>query len=880
MGYAEYFYLSVLLATVIGGVLAGFKRGFRKSLLKLGLWIVTVLVAVALLPSVLDKLMTVDFSSIYKFDVDGVTGNTLDEILGGFINKYIGEAMPGLSLSEFPGISGLISALPKLLISVVVFGILVAVLNIVFSIVYFILKQFVDNKDARGKKYQNKKILGAFCGGLSGLLSAFIALSPLLGISAMAKGYINDPTIRSQLIAAAGEETFAEIDGFINYDGIAKKIFGAGGLDEEFFDRITRVSVDGGTTVSASDFEEFYLIIGDVMYFTDPDTLAKLQSYQSLSAEELEAVIVHAKSIVSFLFENDVTGIIIDDGLRYLAEHSLSQILGVSDETQKILVESVSKNLIGDGARESVKQAVESLFDFVLDISESAVYLIKNSSDFSLLFATDETPSIDAIQRKAAMFAAISNVVNKAVPASGEPTLFSNVIIETLSDETLDFGNLPDSALEFINAFRATVFSSEKTEAVKRHDLNVVFNFALELLSSDAAGSFLSLGKAGGSTGEVPGVVAELLGSEDFQELLGKYLTEDVISDTALMLVDNFIKDRAIALPIGEFFTTLKGSNENAIAAEFDNLAELFTQLSQTGLLEALGNPSSLASLGALELGDLFLDENGKATIAGRVINAVIVNMIAKQFASNPDSVEYIGILTMPTVAGQAWSGKPWADYTDWTWTDEAGLIAGLLEGLKDLIPDEGVELNQTFEIEIGGLVEFAKIMDALKASRAYYNIYDGIINMVLEATGLGDVYTLEDLNANTSYREVEWTSTFNAVYIAMTIVQSGENDLFDAIADSIAGILENSDEDIDYNAVINALSEDEVTALKAVVDDVINGEIPDFVLEKIAEQFGGVIETEELEGEVDADVIREWLQGFLDALNDLPPTQDEPAEA
>ncbi|MDR3293527.1 MAG: hypothetical protein LBT20_05440, partial [Clostridiales bacterium] len=147
MSYVEMSFLGAFVALVGVAALTGFTRGFKRSTYKLALVIVAALVTVAVLPMVLDQIMSVNIQSVSGKEIEllGVKLTSLDQWIGGVASKYADQFLGSGATESLAGSIALISGILKMLISVLIFELLFIIINLLFTLLFHITKGFVDN---------------------------------------------------------------------------------------------------------------------------------------------------------------------------------------------------------------------------------------------------------------------------------------------------------------------------------------------------------------------------------------------------------------------------------------------------------------------------------------------------------------------------------------------------------------------------------------------------------------------------------------------------------------------------------------------------------------------------------------------------------------
>ncbi|MDR1906254.1 MAG: hypothetical protein LBQ27_04990 [Clostridiales bacterium] len=833
-------YISIFAVIVGIGLIIGFSRGFKRSFYRLLLVIIALLVTIGTLPMILDAVMTYDFSSLYVFELDGQKAESAEKILALLVDKYAGEYFPADSAT-----AGLALTFAKMAASLVVFFIWFGIISFVFLLVYWLTKGLVAGKSTQGKKYKNKKLLGGLVGAVNGVLIAFIALSPLLGMADFASAYTSNPTIRGYIPG----DVIEYIDDFTGYDGFIKKIFGFKNIDIKFFDRLTTVKNDDGSELSLSSFKEFSAIIEDAAWFVDNKDL--INNLEALTNEQLEEAITHARSIIDFLFKNGITEIIINDGVAYV-NNNPDRIINLVPEGQlRPLVAEVIDALFGDGKPETVKKELDAIFDFVSEAKDDVKYFIANGSKIGALLS-----STDVSAEKTAFVAHAKSIVSKLFikedGVSANDSLLSTVAVKYLKEA--DIGALLGSNATLASLTEAVTgavfYEGQEDIDVMKVDLNAVLMFAFDVIESPMMGAF-------GSASSLDGFAAieGIFGASEFVTLMNEHLYQPAVLKVMNGILETFVTDDAMLLPISEYFEYLH-NNPGFISAEIGYLASAAADIGS--VIEA-AEGGELSSLGAALGGfaDQLLDASGKSTITGRTIIAIMSNMMGSMTGSTSDP---IGIAQKPTVetSAPAWSG------TDWTsddWDSEALLIKDVLIGQ---LLAQMETLSSAPQPTLTELVAFGKVLDDFKGSIAFYNVYGSFIDAVIDSTGFGTAFeSIEQIPAD-SYRDVQWEASFNIAYIAAVIggakLDTGTTELFTYIDLFIDGNDFNSSYNLVFNNILTSagVGTEAIAAAQALVSGG-GTDVPDVV----ADYIGALLSDKDLSD----DWASEWVDGFINYL-------------
>ena len=145
-------YLILLLSLAIG-FLFGLKRGLVRSSIRLGTFLVFVVIAGLITMPISNSIANIDISGI-GWEVNGeVVSNLPDGITALLLqNEQISQAA-----AEMPSVLSLIESLPAAIISIVVFILLVLVMSFLSWIVYVIIEKFAL-KQSRLERKAKKQI--------------------------------------------------------------------------------------------------------------------------------------------------------------------------------------------------------------------------------------------------------------------------------------------------------------------------------------------------------------------------------------------------------------------------------------------------------------------------------------------------------------------------------------------------------------------------------------------------------------------------------------------------------------------------------------------------------------------------------------------------
>ena len=342
MGTVSSIVLGITAVTLILGALLGFMRGRNRSILRLGLVLLSVILAVALRGAVVSAIMDLE-----------IGGTSLhDSLTQAFMS---GEA-------EIPAqIQDLIFTLIEIIIGLVTFFILFFIIKfLTWAIVFPIAKIFVHNGE-------NKHALtGAIIGAVQGLIVAFVICVPVSGIFVQVDKLSN--------MEIAGERAFElpEEIGIESYvDSVPCKIYNTTG--GWFFDMISTAKDANGNKVSIRDTCDIVSTVAGIA-----NTITQLSdNLQSMSvASTPEEQITSIKNIGNSLIDigNSVDG---------LSSDAKDIVQGVMDSVKEMITTDE------EALPEDLESALDSLDINNLDLvsvgeamNGMATYIEKTSGEF------------------------------------------------------------------------------------------------------------------------------------------------------------------------------------------------------------------------------------------------------------------------------------------------------------------------------------------------------------------------------------------------------------------------------------------------------------------------------------------------------------------
>ena len=342
MGYVTLAFLAITIFCLGFGTLMGLARGFRRSLLRLGLILLSLFLAIVVLrKTFVNIIMNLD-----------IGGQTLEEMLVEALNES--GTLPSSMMS-------LISALVEIIIGLVGYFVVYGVLSsFTWLIIYPILKIFIK------KEQPKKKLLGAIVGLVQGTVIAFTVCAPLTGLVTQIDKISNVKMDGKQLLEMPAE---LDIDDYL--DSFAGKIYSkTGGW---YFDLLTSTKTEEGKKVSIDDTVSVIVTLTDIANTATglTDSVEVMTNGDATPQQKVDAM----KSLGDDLI---AIGSSIDD---------------LSDDAKGMvndLVTAVKDLVAGEGSDPAIEDALATFDVNAVDLSGAgsamkgiATYIEKTDSEFA-----------------------------------------------------------------------------------------------------------------------------------------------------------------------------------------------------------------------------------------------------------------------------------------------------------------------------------------------------------------------------------------------------------------------------------------------------------------------------------------------------------------
>lgn len=197
----------VLVLFCLIGLLFGLVRGFKKAGLRLVFFILSLGITLIVTPMVTNLLSNINLSFLNNMTLEGFINNMLLE----------SEGVSNL-LADMPSLEIYISALPAVVLNLVVYVLLLYIINFIIYIVYAIVAKILFKKKKKedyklqDKKPKKRRLLGALVGTAQGFILLIATFVPLTGILNIANS-----AIYTNAVVAASEEKNSKYTALGNY---------------------------------------------------------------------------------------------------------------------------------------------------------------------------------------------------------------------------------------------------------------------------------------------------------------------------------------------------------------------------------------------------------------------------------------------------------------------------------------------------------------------------------------------------------------------------------------------------------------------------------------------------------------------------------------
>lgn len=581
----------VLILSLVVGFLLGLKRGLVKSSIRLGVFILCMIIAGFITKPISNALLSMNISK-FGIVVEGKVASTLSEALkGSFLaNEKVLDAV-----NSMPSVMKLIDSLPTVILDIVVFFILVLFTSLFSWIIYFIiakttLKQSKLEKQAKKQKKlakksskgqlikpelqqilvpkQNKhKWWGSCVGLVNGFIFIFLLLLPITSITSTFSDIAKQDSVsaESEVLTATssdliryyvGDEIISYVNAYSN--SVAGKILTIGGLDDVIFDSVTSLKVNNQKVSIRADIKNVANIYDNVVYLIDE--VGTLDSYSKIDFKKVDAIVDAVFNIGTF---RAVAVDALPYALNYLYETEMFKNLDHSAEIKFVanaVVDEIKKDPDG------FVDALKTQFGGVIEVGKSACRvglvddIVGGKRDYKTIVASLSKNNYELLNSITSNL--LSKSATKVLVTEG-----GNVALEILEKklgEDVNLGRLDKSNVDW-SKFNSTFSDEAKVllnafDIINKYDADKVFaDFSILVSEEFSTADFEKLvdciSKTAGYLQTNPLFVGQSINSfnalvdyAQTHETLKNFVDAGVIESSNLETEIQFLKPPIIAL--------------------------------------------------------------------------------------------------------------------------------------------------------------------------------------------------------------------------------------------------------------------------------------------------------------------------------------------
>ena len=167
------FYGALALFLIIG-ILLGLKRGLIKSTIRIATVLISCILVIFLTPTITSAVLKANISNL-NLVIDGMKINTLGEAIVSYISQI--SVVAGL-LETSPTLKAVVSALPMIVVNLILFVILFFIVKGIFYFIAMIANRIILGKNSERPK---RRLWGALIGGVQGVIVFLFILIPIAG---------------------------------------------------------------------------------------------------------------------------------------------------------------------------------------------------------------------------------------------------------------------------------------------------------------------------------------------------------------------------------------------------------------------------------------------------------------------------------------------------------------------------------------------------------------------------------------------------------------------------------------------------------------------------------------------------------------------------
>ncbi len=570
---------------LIGGFFMGFWRGLKRSVVNLIISVVGMIVAFFITPPITNAILNI------SINVNG-TPSTINNVL---VDSLKNNEDISLLIKNNPNLDSFFSALPSALANIVVFIVLALVVELLCYIIYKILA-------VTCLKYkQDEKKLRLFGGGV-GLVKTFLfAIFVFMPLSSLV-GTLNTVTKDKQYFSVAEEQTIVlaegendsineteKIDHLIDSvlpssvdtivsglnNNLLFKICGASNLNNDMFDYLSKVKIDGKDVKVRQEIENGYQVADYVYQLTKYYDYNGLVNFKNTNFEVLEKA-------VNKLADGELFEKVISTTLQNIIENykDYSFINNIKDiEKVEPILNDISLSLKSLANNSEIAQYfssdIKNLFNIFKNLSTNGILdEIKTSNENFIDILLKEgnkntfTESVKQVFKLNIVKDSVNSIINLALDSVSKD--LEKVATDTSNWAEKEWDEISSSLVKIIDDF------SELSDVV---DIFEVISDPTILVMKD---NNIDIEMVTSNLGQLIDEVREfkLLKTADGKSIIDKLLEENNISIPSSPLIDqngeevnitnykelfNFVKGALQSIKESGIYSTLTDNNLNNV---------------------------------------------------------------------------------------------------------------------------------------------------------------------------------------------------------------------------------------------------------------------------------------------------------------------------
>ena len=407
--------LGIFMLYLSVSITFGMRRGMKRQLLRFGMIVLCIVLALVITPAIYDSMLETDISSVTNMmgmeDLEaGADGKiTIEELVSSSLSGSLGgsegddDAVTALGGAVAESMTELLLEVPSVIVNLIIFVFLFFILRFVTWIIFGVLKIFLFSGEKKRKadhrRYPNEypkvkkyRLIGGGIGVLQGFAIALAVLVPVAAIAGTIDTFAAEVD-KARFEAVLGEGISAD-DIFklstMYTESVPGMIYGALGLDKMLYKPLTTVTV-GEQSFALEDFAKLGATgINAIGEFDE--RYAKVEN--ALTEDEAKAayaeLLEFANDTVKSILDNKLVKAILVPVGKAVYENLDVLYPADTEDFMELTLRQVIIDLVGDGTEGNnlavnLKSDLISIVAIAKDLNAvGALYDIVNAEDFDL----------------------------------------------------------------------------------------------------------------------------------------------------------------------------------------------------------------------------------------------------------------------------------------------------------------------------------------------------------------------------------------------------------------------------------------------------------------------------------------------------------------